>query len=244
MQREPGGLESAVAAEVHAGDLRLAQACARCEPAALLQFERELLPGALRAAAGILPAADARDELAQILRERLFQARPERPARIGDYNGQIPLAAWLRVIARRAALNLLESRGQGRESIDDHAELFASHATPEQALGAERFRGQFRAAFAAAVAGLASRDRAVLRLHLAEGVTLDGLASAYGVHRATVARWLATARVKVLERTRLGLARGLGASAAEIESLLRAARSQLDVSISAVFRSAAKEEPG
>ena len=36
--------------------------------------------------------------------------------------------------------------------------------------------------------------RTVLRLHVIEGVTLDGLAVAYGAHRATVARWLASAR--------------------------------------------------
>ena len=76
-------------------------------------------------------------------------------------------------------------------------------------------------AFAAVVAGF------LLVLFTKEGVSLEGLARAYGIHRATIARWLATARADVLERTRQALSRLIGARPDEIDSLLRAARSQL-----------------
>ena len=223
-------------APAYPDDLRLARACTAGDPQAVRAFEEEVLPVALRGTSRILPGAEVQDELKQVLRERLFLAEPQRPARLGDYNGSVPLVAWVRVIARRCALNLRETRARRPDSLDDHPEPISS-GTPEQALGRERFQSKFRAAFEQAMKTLSSRDRAVLRLHLAEGVTLEGVASAYGVHRATVVRWLATSRAVLMERTREALSRGLGASDVEVDSLLRAARSNLDVSIGSIFRS-------
>jgi len=224
----------------HPEDLRLARACAEGNAAAQATFDRDVLSRAVRVAARILPAAESRAELLQILRERLLLPGPERPARIGDYNGSVSLIAWTRIIAGRCALNLRKSQQRQPENIDDHLEQLGHSATPESALGQDFFREKFRAAFAAAVSALPSRDRAILGLHLVKGVTLEGVAAAYGVHRSTIVRWLAVARATLMERVREILASGLDASAADIESLLRKARSQLDVSISAAFRSLGK----
>jgi RNA polymerase sigma-70 factor (ECF subfamily) len=55
------------------------------------------------------------------------------------------------------------------------------------------------------------------------------------VHRATVARWIAAARERLLDRT-IALVQGrLKISAAELESLLAGLRSGLDVSLGALL---------
>ena len=100
----------------------------------------------------------------------------------------------------------------------------------------ERFRAEFRRAFGEAVQSLGSRQRSAMRLHIADGVSLEVVAAAFGVHRATVVRWLATSKVTVLERTRQNLSKLLGQSEQEVDSILRAARSHIDVSLGSVLR--------
>jgi RNA polymerase sigma-70 factor (ECF subfamily) len=219
-------------------DLLLALACMRGDTAAQAALDREFIPAAARLAARLSPTPEFEDEVGQALRTRLFLSDPKRPARIGDYDGSTALVAWVRLLARHAAIDLL--RGRPRPSSDGPDPLlqhFESH-TPEKHLAKDRFQAEFGRALSDAMSTLDSRDRAALRLHFGEGVPLEGVAAAYGVHRATAARWIATARATVLGRTKQNLGKLLGASEGEIDSILREARSDLDVSISAVFRSA------
>ena len=58
------------------------------------------------------------------------------------------------------------------------------------------------------------------------------MATAYRVHRATIARWLATARGLLFRRTRVALAGVMGLGPQAVESLLAFARSRLEVSLS------------
>ena len=51
----------------------------------------------------------------------------------------------------------------------------------------------------------------------------------YGVHRATVVRWLAHARERVLTATRESLRERLGARSDDIESLMGLAASRFDL---------------
>lgn len=61
-----------------------------------------------------------------------------------------------------------------------------------------------------AAAELAPRDRALLRLHLVERASIDDIAALYRVHRATVARWIQSAREIVESELTLSLSRVLG----------------------------------
>jgi RNA polymerase sigma-70 factor (ECF subfamily) len=68
-------------------------------------------------------------------------------------------------------------------------------------------------------------------------VTIDVLAAEHGVHRATAARWLADARTAVHDRTRVELARSLGAATHEADSIIRLVEGRLDVSLDRLLRS-------
>jgi RNA polymerase sigma-70 factor (ECF subfamily) len=62
-------------------------------------------------------------------------------------------------------------------------------------------------------------------------MSIDRLGIMYGVNRATAARWLASARGKLLETTCAEICRGLRVSKSECDSILNLVQSQLDVSV-------------
>jgi RNA polymerase sigma-70 factor (ECF subfamily) len=168
-----------------------------------------------------------------VLAEKLLVAGADgRVPAIADYGGRAPLSAWLRVAAIRAALNL--RRGKANQVEPDHdRELAGLAGADDVALDAirARYRPAFEAALARALAELPVRDRTLLRLRWIEGVGLEQLATMYGVHRATVTRWLADCRAQLAERARAILADELGATSRELDSLAELVRSQLHISV-------------
>ena len=75
------------------------------------------------------------------------------------------------------------------------------------------------------------RERTLLRLHTVEGLSLERMGVMYRKDKATLSRWLAAAREKLAEETRARLAERLALAPPELASLLRAIRSQLEVSL-------------
>jgi len=80
----------------------------------------------------------------------------------------------------------------------------------------------------------------VLRLHLLDGLNIDRIGQLHDVHRATAARWLASAREALAKDTQRILQARLQVSRSEFESLLRLVRSDLDVSLCRIL---AEDEP-
>ncbi|MBL8681854.1 MAG: transcriptional regulator [Myxococcales bacterium] len=225
------------------GEVEFARAVARGEPAAVARFEREILASIDKALATMRLDPAALDEVKQRVRVRLLVAEEGAPPRLVAYAGRGRLEGLACVTASRIALDLLRaSKSNAAAPVDrladdfgvDAARATGTGADPEDALVREDVKQRFRVAFAAAVDALDARERAVLKLHLLEGVTLDRLAGMYSVHRATVVRWLADARSKVLSRTRRELAESLGAT--DVDSTIALLESKLDASIERLFR--------
>ena len=138
----------------------------------------------------------------------------------------------------RVALNLLESQGGSRGRGDDEgpvARLQASGPDPELALVKRRYAPEFSAALEAALAGLATRERALLRLYFAQGMTVEEIGRLEGTHKSTISRWLTKARAGLLADVRGRLQKKLGLGSAELDSLLHALGSQLHVSLARVL---------
>lgn len=228
---------AAALAVLHLEDLYLSAACALGDPPALTEFDSRVLPGAVRAAARLDGSRDFADEVAQAVRGRLFTAEPGEKPRIAGYAGRASLESWTRAVALRIASSLRDTARVEHVAIDDKLAELATGDSAELTLIREQLREEFRESFGAALATLPSRSRAVLRLHVVEGVTLEGLATAYSVHRATVARWLASARSSLLKRTRARLASALKLEPGEIDSLIDQARSRLEISITRFLES-------
>jgi len=222
----------------HLEDVALACACASGSAPAQQELQtrlRRLARVLRRLGSGRVEPED----VCQALLDRLLVRRgAERPA-IARYQGSGPLEAWLRSGLVRTALNL-ERQGRNEEAtdLDELARSATLAAAPELAFVRSKYRAEFATAFRAALSGLSSRDRNLLRLHHLDGVTLEALATMYKVHRATVARWLADARESALEGTRETLRATLQISADELSSLMRSLHSQLHVSLGPALRSA------
>lgn len=226
---------------VCAGDLYLACACAAGEPAAIEELDRQYRAQVGGYLAGMRPTAAFVEDVAQAVLERLLVGPERSPRRIAEYSGRGALGKWLRVITLRLALDVRRRRTEELVERPDDGRQSGSAPGAEAGTDAEldllkrRYAGEFSAAFRAAVGALSGERRRLLRAHFVEGTTLEVLGVTHGVHRATVARWIAAAREEILAGARRQLGESLRARPAEIESLMGLMASRLDLSLSTAF---------
>jgi RNA polymerase sigma-70 factor (ECF subfamily) len=213
-------------------DLYLALGCALRDAKALQILHARLGPGIDRALSRLALDPDEVDDVREAIVHRLVV---DDPPKIADYAGRGSLLQWLSAVAAREALTRKRTAARRRGLLDAAADDLAP-GDPELHFLKSHYRAHFREAFADAVAALAPPDRTVLRHRFVDGLTLDQLARAAGVHRATAARSLARIRQELLESTRLGLHERLGVQAAEIDSVVRLIASNFEVSVQRLLR--------
>jgi RNA polymerase sigma-70 factor (ECF subfamily) len=235
-QRDP----AAALTRLRIDDLLLAQWCATGDPRAIAAFERAHKADVEGVLARFRRLAMTHEELLQILRIKLFVAVGEKPPRITEYSGFGFLQNWLRVTALRAMVDAARSEKARRleELLADDDLLGVPALGPDIAARVSRdeVSRAIKQAFARAVSELAPRQRNFLRHAHVDQLTLEQIAATYGIHRATVARTLAQARADLVAATRSALAEQLGLDAAALDSVVRAADSRIDLSLSRVLR--------
>lgn len=225
---------------VHSADLYLACAVILGDTVAHGAFARVLEAQCQRAAAtrGVPELAG---ELRQQLSERLLLPADGRH-KLLEYSAAGPLAAYLRIAAVRLALNLRRDDPARRQQTLDEgaAAALGAGGDAETRYLRERHQGEFQSALREAFAALPPEQRNVVRMHYAGGLSGQSIARMLQVDRSTVVRWLASARVGLLQETRRRLRDQLRLSPSEVESLIALLRSQLDVSM----RTLLGESPG
>jgi RNA polymerase sigma-70 factor (ECF subfamily) len=241
-------------------DLWAACACGTGDGRAIAEVEARYFPDVDAALGKMGLSADRIGEVKQGLRRLLFVGDPDAqspgqtgtrgapgqtgtrgapgqtgtrgaPPRITEYRGTGDLRAWLRVTAMRAALKLL--RKENRETPTDDAllEARAQQDDPELAYMKAAYRASFKVAFQEALESLLPRERTLLKQQIVDGLGIDEIGALYQVHRATAARWVQSAREKLLLRTRRTFMLNARISSDECESIMRMVRSQLDMSL-------------
>jgi RNA polymerase sigma-70 factor, ECF subfamily len=220
-------------AELPAGDLYLACACANSNVAAITVVERCHFPRVESIVRGKLDATLA-DEAMQRVREHLFVG--ERP-HISDYAGRSELGKWLTITAVRAGLRVL--RDTHRETSLDEPELDAlvgTSADVELQHLRSRYRADFKAAFADAFSKLEPRERRLLRHSIVDGLGVEAIATLHGIHKSTASRWLTSARDTLIKSTKRLLRTRLAISPTECDSILRLLADQVDVTLEGILR--------
>ncbi len=220
-------------APLYLDDVALASDCARGDAGAMARLE------ALYATDWRVIHARSRgnkppfDELVQTLRAKLFVG-PQK--HIAMYRGTGTLRAWLRVVATRTLIEMAR-RTKPETELEESGvvPLAAPDDDPEMAYLKRRYASEMKGAFELAAKQLDAEERNVLREHYVHGLGIDQIAAIHGVHRATAARRLASARESVLAGTRRILATKLGLSRAELESVARMVESRMHVTIERVF---------
>jgi RNA polymerase sigma-70 factor (ECF subfamily) len=231
------GIDGVEGLELWPGDFYLAAAAALGDAAAIAAIERECIVPAIPRLRRVSASSDEIEEALQATRERLFVGpRPK----IGVYAGTSPLKQWVQLAAVRTVIDLRRSRHAGREVVGARTSDLLDHSVdPATSLLKERYRPEFEAALKAQIAKLEQRDRAILKLHLLEGVSVEKIATMRSVHRVTIARWIWKASDTMLEGVREYFLERHGLIPGECDSLLRLVRSQINLDWARVF-----EKPG
>lgn len=226
-------LPSAIAAS-SAADLALAAACVAQEPTAHAAFDA-VLTEVDAAGSSTGATKDLVAEVKQLLRLQLLVAKDGKPPGIDGYKGKGPLRGWVRITATRELIRHKKKRAREtpiEKSLEDAiggAAAGGGDPLLEQ-LKAE-YRTEFALALREAIADLTAEDRTLLQQQIVEGLSIDELGAAYGVHRATAARWYNRARAALVAATHKRLAARLELPVDQIESVIRLVQSRLDASV-------------
>jgi RNA polymerase sigma-70 factor (ECF subfamily) len=206
-------------------DLYLTCALARGNEAALRAFDAML--GAIRD-----------EEVRQLVRHKLLVAEPGKSPKIADYAGRGRLETWLRIVATRTALDLAATKGREVPVEKDTLEyVIGTGEDPELDFFKERYRKEFRAAFADAFAALDPRDRSLLRYAFGQQLSIDVIGTLYGVHRATAARWVVAAHDELKKTIRKSMMDRLDVKPDEYASILRLIESRIEISFDRLMKS-------
>jgi RNA polymerase sigma-70 factor (ECF subfamily) len=224
-------------AHVPAADLALVAACVEQDAAAHAAFD-SVLTEVDAAGAATRATKDLVDEVKQLLRVQLLVARDGKPPAIAGYRGKGPLRGWIRITATR---ELIRHKKKLAREVPLQRSLEAvlggtSGVDPMLSQLKAEYRSEFAASLNQAIAKLSAEDRTLLRQSVAEGLSIDEIGAAFGVHRATAARWLTRARAALVATTHEVLASRLEMPVEEIESVIRLVQSRLDASVVRMLR--------
>jgi RNA polymerase sigma-70 factor, ECF subfamily len=225
--------------DIHLEDLCIATACASGDKVALQHFSDSFVPQALvpvnRFVRDGVNLADVQSQL----QAKLFLPVAGTDTRLGieKYGGRGPLLGWLRVITTRLALSERRSKksADGREAQLLNELIGSDVYTPELHLQRADLRAIFKEAFCEAVESLPTDEREALRMHVYESLSIDDLARIFDVHRATAARWLTRAREHLHVATREYIQARTGCSGSDLDSMVHAMLSRVDMSLSQVL---------
>lgn len=173
------------------------------------------------------------DDVLGKLREQLFVGTPGNAPLLARFGGRGDLASWLRISAVRLMLKHRRRHGRDVRIYDDMLQVMEASLVYEPELDPLRheFRQRFKDSFRAAFAALPAEDRMLLLQHYVDGLTTEQLGRLLHLHRVSVSRRLAAARRDLLARLRQTLIAVLGIRPSECDSMIRAFRSVLDISL-------------
>jgi RNA polymerase sigma-70 factor (ECF subfamily) len=216
----------------HAGDMLLACACARGDPAAIDAFHRHYGVVIARVLSRRRATPDVVDDAVQAVYERLLVRSASDPPEIADYKGVGSLRGWVSTVTARTLLMMRRSKGRrGEQSGSGLVAALATKVDPELLYARERYKSDMEGAIETVLGRLGDRERTLLRLHLGERMSIDKLAVMYKVNRATAARWLALAKDAVVTMTRDELRTRLRLSDRDYDSVVALIQSDFELSI-------------
>jgi RNA polymerase sigma-70 factor len=224
-----GAAVDPAALEELAGDLYLAAAAAGGNDDAARVFDSQLLSELPRWLSRLHLTGDLVEEVRQQLHAKLLVGPPPK---LAQYRASGRLAAWVRMVAVRTALDMCEADPAIAGRLQTGAEPLLNALDQEQRLIRSKYGGLFERAMRDAVRQLSKRDRNLLRFHYVAGMTFEAIARTYHVNRSTAVRWLAAIRDDLETAVRIRLWDELGISPTEVRSLWHAVQSDVEVSIS------------
>jgi RNA polymerase sigma-70 factor, ECF subfamily len=225
-------------------DLWLAFAAAHGDQAAIRRVDAACVTALQAAFRGRTFGGGGYEDAAQLLRLHLFLPGEEGRTKLHGYAGRGPLDAWLRVSATRLAIRFMRGDRTHETVSSDGAEL-GELVLRDAELSVLRSSVEptVSEALRTAIDALEERDRALIRRHYLEGATLEELAAAEGIHRATAARWLAAIRARIARRVRQAVRGQLHISDRTCDSIVRLVSPELPEHVGRLLAQAPADAP-
>jgi RNA polymerase sigma-70 factor (ECF subfamily) len=216
-------------------DLCIAYAAMRGDPKACRELELEHRGTVILAMSRAgLSGAELSDATQALWTKLLTTNESGAPPRLARYAGRGPLGAWIKICASREAVDARRRRKAFEPLTDLTAELVSASSDLEKALAVSESEPIVRATLQEVLRGLPSKFQNLLRHRFIDRLSSEELATLYGVHRATIDRWLTRARWGVLQGTRRALQDRLALRPDSARSLIDAIVGDLDMSFSAL----------
>jgi RNA polymerase sigma-70 factor, ECF subfamily len=222
--------------ELHLPDLYLVCGCILGDQAAILALG-ELLSFVPTIVRKLDSNPAFADDVRAAVTENLLVGGVGKAPKLLKYSGEGALRSWLIVVVQHSALAMLKGNKHAERpaALDDLALVLSGRFEPEEELLRAKFLPELRRAMRDAAQVLSPRERLVLRLSFSDGVTMQVIANSYRVNQSTVSRWISRALESWhIEAHRL-LSERHGLETADVESLVGAIRSRVEVSLSSLL---------
>jgi RNA polymerase sigma-70 factor (ECF subfamily) len=229
--------------EQRGADMYLAAACLAKIPAAVAEFMERFGARVPQYIAKITHDRDVAMEVRQIIATRCLVAEPDKPAALNSYSGAGSLEGWVRATAVREALALSKRAERHTDAYEAVLEAQMAGVDQEISMIKKVYSAPVSAAFSTACKQLPSEQRALLRLHFAQGVTTAQLATMYGISRATIVRRLTEAREALVALVKNALKSSMGIEERDFLSVMKIVNSQLDIRLSVVLQEKSQVSP-
>ena len=216
----------------HVEDLYLACAALAGNNAAVGRLQSDAKPILKRHLTRIPGGKVFSDEVEQQLWRSLLVGSGDGP-KLASYAGRGAIVRWIAVSGQRIALMILRhERVEARVRQEAAAQRNLVSDDPELRAIKARFREQLQAALDGALEGLDDREKTIYRMHLVDDLPIVHIAKVYGVHHATILRWLSSARERIVDDAKRRLRATLPVSSEEFDSIVRLLVSQLELNAS------------
>lgn len=219
--------------ELNVEDLALCWLALAGESTATAEIERRLQRIA-KASASKRGDADFLQEVLQRVRQRLLVG--DKP-RLAAYQGKGALVQYLKAVVMSVSVDLSRAAGSKEQTGEEDVLLSATAGddSVDSRLAHQAHRSHFTASFKEALESLSPEERTWLRMRFVDGLSIDAVGAAFGVHRTTAMRRLEKAQETLLAQTRRVLGQRLKLPAREIQSLMREMRPSLAENLSRLF---------
>ncbi|MCC6337261.1 MAG: hypothetical protein IT380_25110 [Myxococcales bacterium] len=226
-------------AHLNLEDLGLAWLAVQGEPQAVAELERRLR---LVTSARLRASADSRDEVLQRARGRLLVG--ERPKLLA-FRGRGSLMQYLKAVVSSVAVDLARATPKTHDGPASGRLLaIASNELGADArLASASLSRHFTRALTHALLTLAPEERLWLRMRFVDGLSVEAVGAAFGVHRTTALRRLEKAQARLLTEVRALLRDVLRLGPKDLDSLLRTLRPSLTENLSRLLPRVREEEP-
>ncbi|HYM01124.1 MAG TPA: sigma-70 family RNA polymerase sigma factor [Blastocatellia bacterium] len=200
---------------INSDDLCLAVACAKGDDAAWTDFMRDYRSYLVSIARSVTQELGAAEQLADSAFAELYGLRESAGARVSKfsfYSGRGSLRGWLRAVVYQLSADSYRKTGRfvQTEEQSDMERLSAAadvHQKPQIEIADSRYQTAVAEALRKAINELDSKERLLLAHYYYDEFTLKEIGKLFGVHEATVCRWLAKVQKRIRKLVEKSLAR-------------------------------------